>query len=163
MRIQNHLRKRSGGFEFEIHPMEIKSAVPAQPIDFHQTVTGAKHRAREACLQLDTATIGIGIESGLIPIDVTKTYFDPPCIMIYERKSAHFFPAFGAFFPIPTGVVKGIRERGSELGYEVQNRAQGGEKDPHAWFSDGLVNRDEIVRDAILCAMTPLLYPERNQ
>ncbi len=162
-RMRTNMTEAGKPFGFELIPTEVQSVVPAQPIDFFQTIKGAEHRAQAACLAHDRATHGIGIESGLISIDVTQTYFDPPCVMIYERSSKHFYPAFGAFFPIPSGIVRGIREKGSELGYEVQNRAQGGEKDPHKWFSNGLVSRDEVVVQAILCAATPLLYPERNQ
>lgn len=162
-RIRKHMLDAGKSFDFTLIPTDIQSVVASQPFEYYQIIKGAEHRAKASCLAHDHATHGIGIESGLVLVDAAQTYFDPPCIMIYERSSEHFYPAFGAFFPIPDGIVRGIRSKGSELGYEVQNRAQGGEKDPHKWFSDGLVSRDEVVEQAILCAMSPLLYPERNQ
>ncbi len=142
---------------FEIIPTDVKSVVSNQPFGFDEMLKGAMHRAVQA-QKVHDADVGVGIESGLVKVE--DNWFDVPCVVVAPRLGSVSF-AFGALFPIPTRVVLAVNESRTELGHIVQVDAGGGEKDPHQWFSYGEVSRDEVVMQAILCALAPLRHPKR--
>ncbi len=141
----------------EIRPTEVESIVPVQPFGFATIVRGATHRATTA-RQYHQADLGIGIENGLVEIE--SNWYDPPCVVVVD-KDGLVGSAFGALFPIPYRMVHEVKTKHTELGNIVQAAAGGGEKDPHKWLSEGEVNRDEIIVQAILCALAPLRHADR--
>ena len=54
-------------------------------------------------------------------------------------------------------MVREVREQNSELGVVVQQRAGGGEKDPHKFLSKGVLDRESIIAQAVLSAFTVVI------
>jgi inosine/xanthosine triphosphatase len=144
--------------DIKIFPTEVTSIVPAQPFGIEQIHMGAVHRAVQG-LTLNNADIGVGIESGIIDIE-EQNWFDVPGVAIVQKLGLTTF-SLGAFFPIPYSAIAEIRTKNLDLGEVAQARAQGGEKDPEKWFSESEVDREEIMIQAILCALTPIRHPTR--
>ena len=136
-----------------------ESGVPDQPVGFEQIQIGASSRAAEALAYLKV-DLGIGIESGLVQVD--GSWYDPPCVAVLTKEGAASV-AFGAFLPIPAWAVEEIRAKNTELGHVVQRRAGGGEKDPHIYFSNKSVKREQVIEQAVLCALSPIICAARYQ
>ena len=144
---------------YELHTSETDSGIPAQPFGLEQMFAGALNRAKSARAALD-ADIGIGIENGLFDIslgDGKQRWFDPPAVAIVYPRWQVMGLSLGAALPIPSSMVREVQEQQSELGVIVQKRAGGGEKDPHKYLSQGVLDRQSIIAQAVLCAFTVLI------
>lgn len=138
---------------------ETDSGIPAQPFGLEKMFEGALNRARTA-REAHDAEIGIGIENGLFDISFRKdtyNWFDPPAVAIVYPRWQAMGLSLGAALPIPNSMVREVQEQQSELGHIIQNRAGGGEKDPHKYLSKGVLDRESIIAQAILCAFTVLI------
>ncbi len=142
---------------YELRTGETQSGVPDQPFGLDQMFEGAYNRA-EAALSAHNADIGIGIENGLV--EIGPRWFDPPAIVVRYPRWQVMGAALGAALPIPTQMVNEVREQATELGHVVQ-RLAGGEKDPHKFLSKGVLDREEIIAQAILSAFTVLINPDK--
>lgn len=149
MQLENVSLKR-----YDLRTGKTESGVPDQPFGPDQMFLGATNRAR-AALKAHNADIGIGIENGLL--NVGTYWFDPPAVVVLYPRTQIVGRALGAALPIPTDMVRAVKERDTELGVIVQERAGGGEKDPHKFLSKGVVDREEIIAQAILSAFAPLI------
>jgi len=147
--------------EIEIQGIKAESNVPDQPFGFDKIIEGATNRAQSAMKQLPAASLGIGIESGLV--EINGLWYDPPCVVVSDINSGHATAsvAFGALFPIPSWVIQYIRAKDTELGHVVQKLSGGGEKDPHDYFSKKSMKREQVIEHAVLCALTPVFCPDR--
>jgi inosine/xanthosine triphosphatase len=142
---------------FRIQGVDAKSGVSNQPFGFKEIKEGATNRALNA-IEMLGAPIGIGIESGLV--EINGEWYDPPCVaVVFPNRQISV--AYGACFPIPSWIVEEIKKRSSELGMVVQELANGGEKDPHNYFSEKSIKRDLVIQEAVTCALVPYIYQHR--
>ena len=144
---------------WELRTGETDSGIPPQPFGLEQMFIGARNRAR-AAREIHNAHIGIGIENGLFDISCGEErhcWFDPPAVVIVYPRWQVMGLSLGAALPIPTSMVNEVRDQKSELGFVVQKRAGGGEKDPHKYLSKGVLDRESIIAQAVLSAFTVLI------
>ena len=144
---------------WELRTGETDSGIPPQPFGLQQLFAGALNRAR-AAREAHDAHIGIGIENGLIDVslgDDRQCWFDPPAVAIVYPRWQVLGLSVGAALPIPSSMVREVREQNSELGVVVQQRAGGGEKDPHKFLSKGVLDRESIIAQAVLSAFTVVI------
>lgn len=91
----------------------IDSGVRAQPIGLDETITGAKNRARRA-FESQSADIGVGIESGIIPVPHTKTgYMDTTACALFD--GAHYHIGLSSCFEYPPELIKKVLNEGKEI------------------------------------------------
>lgn len=146
------------GQEVIIFSCKAESGVGIQPVGTEEMENGATNRAQWAQQQYPDADLYIGIESGLV--QQNWQWFDPACVVVLTCGGGHFV-AFGAYFPIPTWMAKQTINEKTELGEVVKKLAGGGEKDPMKYLSAGTIPREQLLAQAIQCALTPFLHAQR--
>ncbi len=132
----------------------VESGVGIQPVGTRQMEDGARARARNADTVQPGADYYIGIENGLV--HQNDRWFDPTCVVV-RAADGRESTAFGAYFPIPEWMATRTLERKSELGEVVKELAGGGEKDPMKYLSQGTIPREELLSQAVHCALAPIL------
>ena len=148
------------GLDADISSHGIASGVPDQPFGIPQMREGATNRCAGIRSMFPQAEFALGIESGIVKKG--DTWYDTICVHAL-RASVGTNEAYSAFFPIPAWIVKEIQTRSSELGEVVKILAAGGEKDALKYFSHDTLKREEILAQAIVCALMPLIFTDRYQ
>ncbi len=143
---------------FELRTYKAASGVGDQPEGFYSTFDGAFTRAWSALEAIPEATIGIGLESGLVHASEVSGYFDTAVAVIIDRASRKSHYGFGPGFPIPDWAIQEARQ--SELGDVVMRRGAK-DKNPMAYFSEGEVDRTEILAWAVRCALMSYRHEKR--
>ncbi len=102
---------------YDTHPIEIlafpvSSGVSEQPKSLKETIDGARNRARLAFESaVGKATLGFGIESGLMEAPYTYTgYLDFTACVIYDGE--HYYMGLSSMFEFPKQVVEDILTKG---------------------------------------------------
>lgn len=140
------------GQQIALVSVAVTSGVSDQPEGFDQMTAGAYARARAALDATPNAVFGIGLESGIVEIDAH--YLDPAIACVVDRDGNHQI-GFGPGFPIPYWAVDEART--SELGAVVMKRGAKN-KNPMAYFSEGTIDRSELLAWAVRCALVPFLF-----
>jgi inosine/xanthosine triphosphatase len=113
--------------------LKAASLVPDQPIGLEQIILGARNRAREAFASGD---LGIGIESGLIPVPLTTNgYMNLTVCVIFDGE--HWYTGLGPAFELPDDITSMVVEEGLELDKAV-NRS-GLSQDPRIGYGQGII------------------------
>lgn len=126
--------------KLKVVPVDVPSAVSAQPISFGEIVRGARERARRAFGECDFA---VGIEAGVFRVAAAA-----PCP--FQITMACVFDGLreglgaGPFYEVPPAMVREIvkADTGSV-----------------AVVTRGKVTRAQVTRDAVLMALAPFVSP----
>ncbi|MBU6490856.1 DUF84 family protein [Patescibacteria group bacterium] len=146
------------GLGAEIISRDTESGVGIQPIGLDAMETGARNRVQNVeQLRQDPADFYIGIECGLVCRN--DNWFVSHCV--FARREEKESIAFGSFFPIPVWMKTRAIEQKSCLGRVARELAGGGEKDPERYLSQESILREQIISQAVLCALVPLLHCSR--
>ena len=150
----------SVGCETKILFGKTESGVNVQPVGLEEMETGANNRASRARERNAEADFYVGIENGLV--QQNGRWYDPTCIVILT-SSGESSVAFGAYFPIPTWMAEQavLKTTESDIGQIVQALAGGGEKDAMKYLSEDTISREQLLAQAIQCALVPLLRQHR--
>lgn len=143
------------GIDGEITSIKTNSSVSEQPFGYDEITKGARNRAKEALRLIEDAEISIGIENGLIKIDQINQWFDMPCVCILSKDGKEFF-SFGTGYFIPEWMVEKVKNSNTDLGFIIQELDPEAEKDPIGYFSSGTFKREEILTQAIICALVEM-------
>ena len=146
------------GIKASIVPCKADSGAGIQPVGTRIMENGARGRVRHARELHPNANLYIGIENGLV--HQNDRWFDPTCVFALTSDRRESI-AFGAFFPIPDWMAERTLEQKSELGEIIKELAGGGEKDPMLYLSEGSVPREQLLSQAIHCALAPIFFPHR--
>ncbi|TWI70293.1 inosine/xanthosine triphosphatase [Desulfobotulus alkaliphilus] len=152
--------KESGRFSsIHVSCENAPSGVPDQPRGFESTLTGARNRAK--AVWHEGIFMGVGIESGIVPVPLTRTGFMnlTACVFYNGRE---YFTGLGPAFELPTEISRLVSEEGLELDAAVQ--AAGFSKNPRIGYSEGLigiltgnaVTRMDYTKPAIHMALAAL-------
>ena len=118
----------------EVRGVAVSSGVSDQPIGFEPTITGARNRAR-AAFEVG-ADLGVGIESGLVPVPMTRTGFlNQTCCVLFDGSAFHM--GLGPAFELPKDVATGVFDRGMELDDAV--KAAGLTASARVGYGEGLI------------------------
>jgi inosine/xanthosine triphosphatase len=150
----------SFGYEAEISGAKTESGVNVQPVGLDEMETGARNRAQRAKERNPEARFYVGIENGLVRQG--DHWYDPTCIVVLTLD-AEPSVAYGAFFPIPTWMAEQaiLKKTEFDIGQIVQGLAGGGEKDAMKYLSEDTVHREQLLTQAIQCALSPIFHPKR--
>ncbi|WP_462323538.1 DUF84 family protein [Desulfoplanes sp.] len=138
-----------------VTPAGVASMVSDQPIGLDETITGARNRAKGAFALGD---IGIGLESGLVQVDMAPTgYMNLTACVIVDSVS--IYTGLGPAFELPITVTRAVVEQGMELDEAV--RGSGLSEDPRIGYKQGIigiltkgrVTRMEYTKPAIMMAL----------
>ena len=146
----------------QVVAVPVASAVSAQPTSDEETVRGAFHRAQEAC-RLSDAELGIGIEGG-VHRDAWGVWMCP-WVAIVDRRGREGLSC-GVRFRLPPWMASRALS-GEELGAMVD--AFLGDGNAHeelgaiGLLTQGLVDRQAALEQAVAAALIPFLAPERRE
>jgi inosine/xanthosine triphosphatase len=146
----------------EVIGIEVASEVSDQPISLHETIQGAKARAKNA---FHGCEYSFGIESGLITIPDTKTgYMDVTVCAIYDGKQFHL--GLSSAFEYPINLTKRVIKDGLEISdaaKELQftdNPQVGRAEGMIGILTHGRLNRKPYTQQAIITALIHLENPD---
>ena len=149
------------GIDVEIIPVEARSGVSRQPKSIEETVKGALNRVLYSRNVVD-ADEYVGVESGLMYIPYVDRVVDVTVAVIADRNlriSIGLSPAF----EIPPDIVRRLYGEDLELEdvvVEISGIENIGEKGGFiSYLTGGKYERSELVRQAVLMALTPRLSP----
>lgn len=129
----------------QVEGIPVPSQVSDQPIGFEETIEGARNRARGAFAS--GCDLGVGIESGLIPVPRTRSgYMNLTACVLHDGRD--FFTGLGPAFELPDAVKKGVFEKGMELDDAVS--AAGLTENPRIGYAEGLIG---ILTDQVVTRM----------
>ena len=145
---------------------DVSSDVPDQPIGDEQTKLGAQNRAFKAWNEFKHQNNGIepqysiGLEGGISSIDANKEIECFAWMVIYNGKQYGYSRT--CTFQLPEAISSLVRN-GMELGdaddavFNTINAKQGSGTVGH--LTNGVINRTEYYKPAVLLAMIPFLWP----
>jgi len=146
----------------EVNGVEVESGISEQPKSLEETFCGARTRA-EACR--GEADFGIGIESGVMPLNIDKLeWLNIVTCSIWDGEK-HCL-GMGSGFIVPPMFMAialtdnvDLSEAAFKAGFTQKKRIgyEEGIIDP---LTDGKINRKEYIKQAITMALAPFGHPE---
>jgi inosine/xanthosine triphosphatase len=156
---------------FHIDQINVISKTSNQPIGMEAIIQGAINRAECAIhyliydKKIDTCIYGVGIEAGLVNIAYAKTnYMDFQfCVIMDENKDITL--GSGVAFEYPSSVINEIlsnrdTEIGDIMGRLANNKNLKNESGAISFLSKNIINRTEILSQAVISALLPRINPE---
>ena len=152
---------------------EVDSGVSEQPVGFDEILRGAETRARAALAA--GADLGIGIEDGLVPLDVTADeprHLNLGCAVVTDGSRLGVGLSSGfAYPPDLTGPATERREPIGPLFDHFWTQHRGARRVGAAEVSGrsignvgkltgGVLTRQEYGRHAVICALVRFLHPD---
>jgi inosine/xanthosine triphosphatase len=136
------------------------SGVPAQPWGDTQTIAGARARARAALAAAPHATLGVGLEGGVVEADDGGVRTCAWCVIV-DRAGREGVGGSLAM-PLPPAAAELLRA-GDELGHVMDRLAaqQGTKHGPGAvgLLTGGLIDRQGAYETLVTYALAPWLAP----
>ncbi|MBI4140228.1 inosine/xanthosine triphosphatase [Candidatus Woesearchaeota archaeon] len=160
--INEYEQLRQG--ETSLCALPADSEVSNQPKTLEEMITGARNRARNAFLDCE---ISIGIESGIMPAQGTRTGYIGVCVCaIYTGKENDFYIGQSTGFEYPTEVIKRVIEKGMEIDDAFKDA--GFTDNPRIGYSTGVIGyltnnkitRKSLAKEAIRMALASFLNKE---
>lgn len=153
------LARVAPGASVEGHP--VASEVPDQPWGDEETIRGARTRARAALAADPAASLGVGIEGGVVALangDVMSNAW----AVVVDREAREGVGGSLAM-PLPPRVARLLRD-GMELGHAM-DALTGGENTKHKGGAVGILTRGLITRQGayevlLTYALAPWLASE---
>lgn len=144
--------------KYALSTVKVSSGIAEQPISLATVMHGARNRARGAMLVDTQATLGVGLESGLVWVPgVDDGYMDLcACAM---TDGTDWFVGLSSAFEVPKAMVALISQQGLTMS-EACVRV-GMDTDPKIGeglgvvgiLTGGLVDREEQARQAVQMAL----------
>jgi len=141
---------------FRLRGVSVPSGVSEQPMGLEETLLGAKHRAAAAFSQVAGASIGIGLESGLVIVD--GVHVDFCACAIYD--GTHHYVGLSSGWALPPRVASSFAQRGynqafEDIGIPADDRGAG----VLGQLSGGVLSRPKQMKESISMA----LLQQRNR
>ena len=139
----------------------VASQVPDQPWGDEETIRGARTRARAALAADAAATMGVGIEGGVVAHDDGRVWSNAWAVVV-DRDGREGVGGSLAM-PLPPGVARLLRD-GMELGHAIDAVA-GTENVKHKEGAVGILTRGLVTRQGayevlLTYALAPWLAAE---
>ena len=154
----NAVREALSHLSTQVFGIECSSGVSPQPMNEEETMKGAMNRARIASQQAD---YGVGIESGLSMINGRTFESGWVCVVTKEGQVGL---ASSNRYEIRKPVLELI-EQGLELSEAIEQLTGLSDiktqKGMSGVITNGIINRSDSYRDAVLLAFAPFLSDQR--
>ncbi len=145
----------------KIHTFSVPSEVGDQPLSLHETIRGAKNRARHAYTACGSCRYSFGIESGLFEATGSQTGFlEATICCIYDGKNYHIGISSG--FEVPPQILDLVINKKLDLGqacYQsgfTTNAKLGAAEGIVGMLTKGRVNRKLYTKQAVTMALVQL-------
>lgn len=136
------------------------SGVSAQPDSDHEMLLGALNRATQALASKPEAQFGVGLEGGTL--DAEDGMWAYAWIAVVNREGRIGKGQSGRFL-LPEPIAQLVRD-GIELGIADDRffgRSNSKQQDGAIGIlSDGIVNRSDLYKPAVVFALLPFVHPE---
>jgi len=142
--------------DVQVFPKDADSGVPAQPKE-EQILQGAINRATAA---LEENDFGVGIEAGVVEFN-GKMCNIAYCVIM--DKSGKYSIGSQPMFELPEIFKKGIlagKEFGTVADEYFNTKDIKHEGGAIKVLSNGLISRDDLLKDAVKCALVPWISKE---
>jgi inosine/xanthosine triphosphatase len=138
-----------------IKGVKTESGVSEQPVGLEETIQGAKNRASSAWKTVEEASIGVGLESGLVVVNGST--FDFCACVIFDGSSQRHFTGVSPMFPLPPRAVATLAEKGYnqsfiDLGVEADPTGKG----VLGQMPDGILSRPLQMKASVQYALMQL-------
>jgi inosine/xanthosine triphosphatase len=154
-----------------VEGVAVESGVPAQPLGWEEIVRGACNRARRAGTS-GPCDLGVGIEDGLVPLPDAAgapQHVNVGCAAVARGEQVWLGFSSGFAYP-PACTQRAVCER-TPIGplfdglwearrAETATDPAGCEVGNVGQLTLGVLPRSEYARQAVLCALVPLLHPD---
>ncbi|KRW91448.1 hypothetical protein SD51_08875 [Alicyclobacillus tengchongensis] len=141
----------------EIVSIDVPSGVSAQPQTDKETLQGARNRAL-AALRQGQADVGIGLEGGIQRTEWGMFLCNWACAITHSGQEGL---GGGLRLPLPREIASEL-DNGKELGDVIDTwagrRGVRKQEGTIGILTRGAVRRADMFRDALLCALAPLMY-----
>jgi inosine/xanthosine triphosphatase len=156
--------------QFSLYKIDADSKIADQPIGKNKILEGALNRAKQALgylkaeKNLPSSLFGIGIEAGLVKISLAHSnYMDFQfCVIIDEKNELTIGSGVG--FEYPKGVIEKLFSEKLEIGEIMGNIANNtnlkNEKGAIGYLSNNKITRENILKQAVICALLPRINPK---
>ena len=142
-----------------VEGVSVPSGVADQPMTDHETLAGAKNRAKNAQKDFPYSNYWVGIEGGIDQDEDGMTAFAWVVILSKDKLGK----AKTAMFYLPQKIAKLVNE-GMELGHAddlVFQRDNSKQKDGAIGIlTKGLINREKYYEQAVIMALIPFINKE---
>ncbi|MGV9171320.1 MAG: inosine/xanthosine triphosphatase [Promethearchaeia archaeon] len=154
-----------------IDHVEADSGVSDQPIGRKNIIKGATNRAKQAMdfliykKKLHSHIFGVGIEAGLVEVPEARSgYMDFQfCVIITEERKIYLGSGIGFEYP-PFVIDKILKNPSMEIGDIMGNLANNEdlkrETGAIGFLSNNVINRTDILTEAVICALLPIMRPK---
>ena len=151
--------RRVYGDHVTVEAIAVESGVPDQPWGDEETLRGALNRA-EAALQINSATLGVGFEGGLVEVN-GRVFTCAWCAVV--REDGLTGVAGGESVLLPPKVAEAVRD-GAELG-PAMDAFTGMQDTKHKDGAIGILTAGHLSRQTayehiLILALARLLTPE---
>ena len=144
---------------FVVETVNVLSGVAAQPFSDAETLQGALQRAEGACAVCPQANYWVGIEGGVEAIDEELGVF----AWIVVKSATRLGKGKTGTFFLPS-IITELVKAGKELGEAddlVFQRTNSKQKDGSIGIlTQGIIDRVELYRPAVIFALIPFKKPE---
>jgi inosine/xanthosine triphosphatase len=140
----------------QVRKVAVKSGVPEQPTE-DETFAGADNRAQAALRKARGSDYAVGIEAGLLSTPYFNRHFDVQCVIILDKDGGRSASHGGGFYyprPVEAQVLAG-KTVSAVLGPIAKDPRLGSTSGAVGFLSNGLVDRRELTRHAVLLALVP--------
>ncbi len=144
------------GTPVAVQAYDVASGVPEQPRE-DQTLAGARGRAEAALEAWPDADYAVGVEAGLNQDTAGAAWYDAQACVVLDR-SGHATDGWGPAFQYPDWVTRRALEGemiSDILGPVAGDPRIGGTTGAVGYLTDGLLERTELTRIAVLMAFVP--------
>lgn len=157
--------------DFKTFKIKANSKVSKQPIGMESIMKGAKNRAHQALnylfneKKITSKILGVGIEAGLVNVTYAKTFYMDFQFCVILDENQNFTLGSGIAFEYPKSVINEIfsnqqSEVGTIMGKLANNMNLRNESGAIGYLSKGIINRTEILSQAVICALLPRINRE---
>lgn len=151
-----------------VEGIDLESGVPDQPLGFAEIVEGARNRA-EGARRRGACDLGIGYEDGLVAIpEPAGSWFNIGCAAVSDGVRTSLGLSSGFSYP-PDCSRRAVEER-RPIGALFDHFWRQHREDPEVpeqlsignvgKLTGGALTRAEYTRNAVICALTPLIHPD---
>ena len=142
--------------------VEVETSVGPQPIGIEATLKGALERASKALRKEVAASLGVGVEAGLVKWPAARRYLDQHVAAVMDRQGGLTLGG-GPAFELPPKVLSEVLKRRVEVDTTFEEltgiKRIGKSRGIIGFLSEDKVVRRDLVEAAVLMALTPRLKP----
>jgi inosine/xanthosine triphosphatase len=162
--VQQAFREAFPRVRIQVRRINVRSGVPEQPTE-SETYRGSALRAERGLRKWKDADYGVGVEAGLMASDYLERHVDVQYVTILDKDGGQSSGHGGGFY-YPRAVEQEIlrgKTVSQVLGPIASDPRLGSTQGAVGFLSRGIVDREELTRQAVLLALVPRIRRDLYQ